>query len=116
MAILNVIDNQFAQLSYDTDKKIVFHTFHKDLDTKHMQMVLNKGAELLKEHGAIKWLADTRAIPPFNQEQGRWIAEEWVPRAVTTGWKYWALVVPDSIESRANLLGHMAFFEGKGIK
>lgn len=116
MAILNVIDNSYARLSYDTEKKIVFHTFHEGLDTAHFQMVLNKGIEILREHGAIKWLADTRAIKPLTEEQGRWIATDWLPRAVTTGWKYWALVVPDSIESRASMAHHVDFFEGKGVR
>lgn len=116
MSILNVIDNQYGQLSYDTDKKIVFHTFHQGVDTTHLQLVLNKGIDLLREHGAIKWLADTRAVGPFTEAQAQWIGTDWLPRAVATGWKYWALVVPDSIESRAMVAGHMNFFEGKGLR
>ena len=116
MSPLPVIDNQYATLVYHSDTKIVHHIFHKDLNTEHFKLVLSRGVELLIEHEAIKWLADTRAIGPFSEEEGRWVNEEWLPRAIASGWKYWALVVPEAVKARMDLFQHMAFFEGKGIK
>jgi hypothetical protein len=115
MNTLTVIDNQYATLVYHLDTKIVDHVFHKDLDTENFHLILNRGVELLIEHGAVKWLADTRAIGPFSEEQGQWLNEEWIPRAIASGWKYWALVVPEAIKARMDIFEHMSFFEGKGI-
>lgn len=116
MAIIEVLNNKYAKLVYHTDEKIVHHVFHKDLNTEHLQLVLNTGVELLREHRACKWIADTRAIGPFSDEDGRWINDEWLPRALKVGWKYWALVVPEAVKARMMLFEHMSFFDGKGIR
>lgn len=116
MATINVIDNKYARLSYDTDQKIVHHCFHHELDSANLRAVLNSGIELLKSHNAEKWLSDNREIEPHSEEDGAWVNEDWLPRAVAAGWKYWALIVPDDLMARLNMSEFVESFYNKGIR
>lgn len=100
---ITVIKNEYATLLYHPDTKIVHHTFHKPLGGDDFRAVLSAGIELLIEHKAIKWLSDDRGNSLISPEDTAWARDEWSPRAVATGWKYWALVVPDDILARMNL-------------
>src|SRR4051812_2371276 len=100
MSTETIIDNEFATLVYHNDTGIVHHCFRKLLDSKHLHLVLDGGVDLLKKHSATKWLSDNREIEPHDEEDGKWVNESWLPRAIAAGWKYWALVVPDETAAR----------------
>ncbi|MBC8170053.1 MAG: hypothetical protein H7X77_00205 [Anaerolineae bacterium] len=116
MADITVIDNKYAKLEYHTDTKIVHHTFHESLDTEHMKLVLNTGIDLLKQHHAVKWLSDNRALNPHSEEDGTWVNNDWLPRVIAAGWKFWALVVPDDVRGRMNMAEFVDMFYAKGVR
>jgi hypothetical protein len=116
MATFYVIDTKYASLTYHTDEKIVHHKFHKILDSDHFRGVLNRGIELLKEHHATKWLSDNRAIGPHSEEDGAWTNNDWLPRAIAAGWKYWALVAPDDVKGRMNMAEFVNSFYEMGVR
>ncbi len=116
MSTITIIDNRYATLIYEDDKKIVHHQFHSLLDSKNLRLVLNTGIELLKEHKAIKWLSDNRAIGPHSEEDGAWVNDDWLPRVIAAGWKYWALVVPDDFMGRVNMSEFVESFHVRGIR
>jgi hypothetical protein len=78
--------------------------------------VLDRGVELLKEHGATKWLSDNRAMEPHNKADGEWVNTNWLPRAIAAGWKFWALVVPDSTMARMNMSQFVEEFYNHGVR
>lgn len=116
MPSINIIDNEYARLSFDPDKKIVHHCFHPNLDGENLRAVLNGGIELMKTHQAYKWLSDNRELKPHSEEDGRWVNEDWLPRVIAAGWKYWALVVPDDVKGRINMVEFVESFYEKGIR
>jgi hypothetical protein len=116
MSILSVMDNRYASLVFDVQDKIVHHTFHRDLDSAHLRLVLNTGIELFKKHGANKWLSDNRAIDPHSEEDSLWINNEWLPRVIEAGWKYWALVVPHDAKARMNMVEFVNSFYEQGVR
>src|SRR5688572_20233194 len=116
MTTITVIDDKYAKLMYHSDKGIVHHCFHKPLDGEHLRTVLNTGVELLQKHGAAKWLSDNRAIDPHSEEDGQWVNDNWLPRAIAAGWKYWALVVPDEIAARMNMVEFVNSFYDMGVR
>ncbi len=111
-----VINNEFATLVYDSDKRIVHHTFHKPIGGDEFRAILNGGAELLEKHGAIKWLSDDRGNSALSKEDTEWSMSNWFPRAVKAGWKYWALVVPESVMARLNLTEFVDSYSAKGVR
>jgi hypothetical protein len=116
MAIISLIDNKYAKLVYDQDRKIVQHCFHAALDSENLRAVLNKGVDMLKTHRATKWLSDNREIGPHSPEDGAWVNNDWLPRAVAAGWKYWALVVPHDTMARMNMGEFVNSFYERGVR
>lgn len=116
MSTISVIDNEYASLSFDTDMKFVYHCFHSQLDSTNLRAVLNGGIDLLKKYNATKWLSDNREIGPHSEEDTLWINDHWLPAAVAAGWKYWALVVPNSFVARVNMSEFVDSFYAKGIR
>jgi len=110
------IDNHYASLAYYTDTKIVHHCFHKALDSHHLRVVLNTGIDFLQKYQATKWLSDNREIDPHSDEDTLWINTDWLPRALEAGWKYWALVVPDSVKSKMNMTEFVNWFYDHDVR
>ena len=116
MTTVTLFDNNQACLMYHPDTQIVHHMFRKNLDSKNLHLVLDGGIDLLKKNHAKKWLSDNREMDPHSEEDGIWVNENWLPRAVAAGWKYWALVVPDDFIARLNMSEFVEFFYERGVR
>jgi len=103
MSELVIIKNPSATLVYHSEKGIVHHTFHRPIHGDDFRSILNAGVELLKKYGAQKWLSDDRENSALSPEDTEWSMKDWFPRAKESGWKYWALVIPESVVARMNL-------------
>jgi hypothetical protein len=110
------IQNEYVTLVYYPDKKIVHHTFHKPVPSKDLRAILNGGTELLQKHGACKWLSDDRGNGPLSAEDTEWAMSDWSPRSIKAGWKFWALVVPESVKARMNLKEFVDLYFQKGLR
>ncbi|HRF94498.1 MAG TPA: hypothetical protein PLZ51_04870, partial [Aggregatilineales bacterium] len=104
MSTITIIDNPHVKLFYHQDTKIVHHIYGPTIGGDFLQEELNAGVDLLKKYGAIKWLSDNRELEEHTREDTDWINNDWLPRAIATGWKYWALVVPNSFMARVNMI------------
>ncbi|MBL8162024.1 MAG: hypothetical protein JNJ61_08565 [Anaerolineae bacterium] len=98
-----IFANEYATLMYHPDSRIVHHIFHKPIGGESFRQVLTRGVEVLEQNGADKWLSDDRLNASVPQEDGAWGMSVWAPRAHAAGWKYWAIVVPESIAGRVNM-------------
>ena len=65
--------------------------------------MLNKGLEVFQEFGAQKWLSDDRANSALSPEDGEWGTNNWNPRVIAAGWKYWAIVMPAKVIGQMNM-------------
>lgn len=116
MSVQVIIDNPCVQLYYHEDVGVVHHHWTADLDSKHMRESLSTGVELLKQHGAYKWLSDNRFIQPHSDADEIWINQVWLPDAINAGWRCWALVVPEAFASRVNMVNFVNEFYEKGVR
>ena len=89
-----LIDNEHATLIYHPVEKIVHHVFHKFAYGEPVRELMLRGADLLKEHSAAKWLSDDRECGVMTAEDITWAQSVWEPLAIANGWKYWAIVRP----------------------
>jgi hypothetical protein len=110
-----ILDNKQVTLYYHTDTKIVHHVYHHGIGGAHLKEALNTGVDLLHKHKAIKWLSDNRAIEGHSEEESDWVNNVWLPNAINAGWKYWALVVPESVMGRMNAAEFVQSFHEQGI-
>lgn len=116
MPVNTIIDNEYVTLYYHPDKKMVHHVYKPHIGGQYLIDALNIGVDLLKKHGATKWLSDNREIEGHTEEETNWINHDWLPRAIDVGWKYWALVVPHTIMARLNMNEFVQSFFDRGIR
>lgn len=103
MSGIIIVDNDYITLRYHEDKKIIYHTVHKPIPDDILREAVNAGTETMQEYGACKWLSDDRLNGPLSDEQVAWASEDWIPRTMAAGWKYWANVVPKEVIAAAAL-------------
>src|SRR5882757_9151645 len=100
---ITVIDNEFVSMWFYIDKGILHHEFHKYLWGDTFREALNKGVEVFQHHHASKWLSDDRKNAALSQADTEWAIENWFPRVLKAGWKYWALVLPENVIGQMNM-------------
>jgi len=98
---ITLLENDYASLWYYPDSKIVHHKFIWPVSDESFRTVLITGLNLLKEHGAQKWLSDDRNNSILSAEDRAWAQDYWEPLAIKAGWKYWAVIPP--IKARGNV-------------
>ena len=98
-----IVDNEFITVRYLPDKRIIYHTVHKPIESKLFMEALTAGEEVMRKNGACKWLSDDRKIGPLAAEMvaGR---REWGAGLVAAGWKYWANIVPSETVAARTLV------------
>jgi hypothetical protein len=103
MAEVIIVDNEFITVRYLDDKRIIYHTVHKPIPDQELKDAVNAGTDALIEFGACKWLSDDRLNGPVSPEIAEWGRQDWNPRTIAGGWKYWANVVPKELASAGAL-------------
>ena len=98
-----LFDNECITLVYHPNKKIIHHTIHQPICGEPLRAVLNQGTEALAEYGACKWLSDDRLNGAILPEDAEWGRDYWHARAIASGWKYWANVVPHEVQAAGTL-------------
>lgn len=94
------LDNEYITLELDPEAGIIQHTMHRFVISAVFREAMERGLELLREHGATKWLSDDRHNGPLSNDDLEWGLNEWRPRAIALGLKYWALVLPEAVLGR----------------
>lgn len=110
-----IIDTEYATLWYHPDTKIVHHVFHKFIYGEEFRSILNTGLEAFKLHGAQKWLSDDRKNSATPTADLEWSMQDWFPRAFNSGWKYWAIVMPDKVAGKLNMQRFMKTYAELGL-
>ena len=111
-----VYDKEYATLYFYPEPKIVHHVFHKFIYGDEFRQVLEKGLELFQQHGANKWLSDDRKNSALPTEDVNWAMQNWAPRVFQTGWKYWAIIMPDKVVGQMNMNRFMKRYIDQGLK
>ncbi len=91
------LDNEYITVECDTEAGIVQHEMHRFVVSDMFRQGLERGLELMREHGATKWLSDDRRNGTLSTEDSDWAANVWQPRAVALGLASWAMVLPEAV-------------------
>jgi hypothetical protein len=110
-----VLENESVTMQYHEESGILEHRFHKHVWGPTFREALNKGLEALQQHGGTKWLSDDRANAAVPQDDTDWALNDWFPRAQKTGWKYWAIVLPDHVIGQMNMKRFISTYSAKGV-
>jgi hypothetical protein len=101
MKKVTVIDTNLVSLWYYPDAKIVHHQIKGFISGQPFRDFLMAGSELMKKHGAEKWLSDDRDCPVVRPEDIDWGDAHWFPQTAAAGWRYWAIVAPAKMVGQA---------------
>ncbi len=115
MTSITILDNEYVTLWYHPDKKMIHHQFHKFMHGQAFRDALNAGTDAMKKYGAHKWLSDDRKNSALSKNDLEWAHTQWFPRTVLSGWKYWAIVLPEDIIGQMNMNREAKINSEKGI-
>jgi len=116
MAPISVFDNEYITVQYWPDKKLIYHVIHKPIDGQPLKDALNAGTEALIKYKATKWLSDDRKNGPVSQDVIDWGIQDWDPRTIAGGWKYWANVVPQEIVAAGSMAPLIEILYDMGLR
>lgn len=98
-----ILQNDFASVWVYPDKRIIHHQFHKFMYGDLFRDVLLKSADAFALYGCTKWLSDDRKNAALKKEDLDWAYSEWQPKMMKTGWKHWAIVLPELVVGKMNM-------------
>jgi hypothetical protein len=110
-----IIDSDRATLWYHPEASIVHHHFKKPAHGKEFREVLEVGLQVMKEHGATRWLSDDRNNSALNPEDSEWAEQVWSEAAIEVGGRHWAIVLPDYVVGKMAMAQYIAGGRRKGV-
>jgi len=117
MSPISIVETEYITLQYLADKGIIYHVIHQPIPDEPLKAALNAGTDALKQYGAVKWLSDDRKNGLLSNEFLDWSLNGWCPRTIsTTGWKYWANVVPVEAAAAGSLIPVIEILQNMGLR
>ena len=116
MTTQTLMDTDYATLWFYPEAGIVHHAFHKYIYGEEFRSVLTLGLEVVQQSGAQKWLSDDRHASSMPQADYDWAEKHWIEPMIHSGWKYWAVVLPDKLVGRQSLLRVMEAYAKYGLQ
>lgn len=98
-----IAENEYVTLRYVESQNYLYHTVHRPVDETVFMASLDSGVDFMHQHHVQKWLSDDRLNGPFSETFSQWAINDWIPRSIQAGWKYWANVVPVEIKAAGTL-------------
>ena len=113
--VLVILDDDFVALRYHVRTRVVHHELRKFVHGPQFRNVLEKGLELFVKHGANRWLSDDRGNGPLKPADADWALNDWAPRVMAAGWKYWAVVMPEKVLGQMNMKRWITTYAAQGV-
>lgn len=116
MSFQIVLDNESATVRYYPDAGYIHHTFHGPQHGAPFMAIMNTALDHLIANGGTKWLSDDRKNAQFEPPDIEFALQDWGPRAAANGWKFWALVVPESLAGQEGMTAIVQAFWELGVR
>jgi hypothetical protein len=110
-----LIETEAVSLRYYPATKIVHHELRRFVHGEEFRQVLEEGLRAFKEHSACKWLSDDRGNGALKPSDADWALNDWAPRVIAAGWKYWAVVLPEKVVGQMNMRRWIDTYASKGV-
>ena len=103
-----------SNLQWIREGKILLKTIEGICSGPELQILFNAGYEKVMKEEGVKWLSDNRRVRPYADEDVQWINENWLPRMLKIGWKYWGHVEPVTALGSINMK-NFDFYKDRGL-
>ena len=94
------VNAQLVKVGFDEATRAVIVEWFMTPDSHEFKTVLNHGLELARQHGATKWIGDTRELGMIDPNDQDWANQDWFPRAIHSGIKDMGVVISDDVLSK----------------
>lgn len=98
--MVRIYEQKYVTLDYEPSIPCVISTSLRFMMLKEFKSQLNFGYNFMKEKneetGRMVWIADATLAETFNENDVKWLVEDWTRYIETIGIRYLALVVPES--------------------
>ncbi|MEM9954865.1 MAG: hypothetical protein AAF846_24880 [Chloroflexota bacterium] len=111
-----IVTDENMHLEYLEDSATYLERFKTELELDLMRKALPIARKEIDRHQFTRWITDARAISGMSPETAQWILTEWLPSMQDTTWKYWALVVPEALAGRMQMMQFMQAVSNLGIQ
>jgi len=82
---------------FDNDAQCALLTFTGFLTTAQFIVIAEEAHTLRQKHNSCKQLNNIEDMKVLTQEIQTWLKETWFPKALQTGLKYFAFVIPKNV-------------------
>lgn len=90
-------DADHYTIEYDDELDAVIHTWTEFSSGQQYRTGANAILEAVEDHDATKLIVDTSNVQAHQDEDKRWLREEWIPRMIETGVTHTVTVHADSV-------------------
>ncbi len=106
MSKVSIYNSDYISVEYWAEKELIQHKIHKPIsgELEMFKEALNAGTDALEKYKITKWLSDDRNNDALTPEGNEWSFNNWQPRTIKAGWKYWAAVVPQDLMAAGTLV------------
>ncbi len=91
-----VSQGECTTLWYYAELRIIHHQISAPPSSQEFRELLTRGADVLERFHVQKWLSDDSGNNLIRPDDETWARNEWLPRALRGGFKYWAIVRPST--------------------
>lgn len=116
MSKQQVYKNDCAVLYFHPEARIVHHEIQKPIKGENFRTLLTEGLKLMRSRGCKKWLSDDRMNSVLPKEDEAWGNNEWFPKVAASGWKQWAIVMPEKAIGKLNMKRFKDMYESMGVE
>jgi len=106
-----VFESRVATVSWRAELHAVELSWKTFASGAEFREALNKGLELVNEKKAAKWLGDTSSMSAIPTDDQQWANNDWFPRALSSGIKKMAVVVPKSVIAKMSVQNIVSKFD-----
>jgi hypothetical protein len=110
-----IIDSEAVSLRYYPASKIIHHEIRRFVHGQEFRDILEKGLKVFTERMARKWLSDDRGNGPLKPADADWAINDWAPRVMRAGWKFWAVVMPETVLGQMNMKRWIETYAAQGV-
>jgi hypothetical protein len=109
-------NDEYITMAYYTESKILYHQIHKFFFGQTFREIWNLQIDSFLKYKVRKVLADDTSVKAWVKEDQDWAEAHWFPRAVKSGWKYWAIVLPPNVTGSAAIKKLIEKYSAHGIQ
>src|SRR3984957_17690447 len=110
-----IIDSEAVSLRYYPASKIIHHEIRRFVHGQEFRGILEKGLKVFTERMARKRLSDDRGNGPLKPADADWAINDWAPRVMRAGWKFWAVVMPETVLGQMNMKRWIETYPAQGV-